>query len=86
MPFCFTVPGSPAFRCVELCQTIAVPDAESGTPAINFNRLMTQKIGSHLAEKILQLASPQLFYSIYVAQFRGKMKQLATDPVANFVV
>ena len=77
-------------RCMQLCQTIAAPGASDGACApgssIDFQRLVTQQVGSHLAEKILQLASPQLFYDIYVAQFRGRVKELATHPVANYVV
>lgn len=47
---------------------------------------MTHRVGSHLAEKVVEVASPILFNQIYVSHFRGRLKELATHQFAHFVV
>ena len=55
-------------------------------PTSDFSRLMTHRVGSHLAEKVVEVASPALFHRIYVSHFRGRLKELATNQFAHFVV
>ncbi|KAK9768120.1 Nucleolar protein 9 [Basidiobolus ranarum] len=48
--------------------------------------LIKDQVGSHLFEKILQVASASLFHLIYTTYFRGRLANLCQHPIANFVV
>lgn len=48
--------------------------------------LLRDQVGSHLLEKILQVASPALFQKFYTSYFRGRLAKLSFHPVANYVI
>eukprot|EP00037_Helgoeca_nana_P024873 m.266927 g.266927 ORF g.266927 m.266927 type:complete len:793 (-) comp26773_c0_seq1:155-2533(-) len=73
--------------CAELVMAIAKPATDGAAISTSdFGRLMTHRVGSHLAEKVVEVASPILFNQIYVSHFRGRLKELATHQFAHFVV
>ncbi|KAF9950954.1 Nucleolar protein 9 [Modicella reniformis] len=48
--------------------------------------LLRDQVGSHLLEKIVQVASPALFQKFYTSYFRGRLSKLSFHPVANYVI
>ncbi|KAI8058172.1 armadillo-type protein [Syncephalis plumigaleata] len=48
--------------------------------------LARDRVGSHLLERFIASASPQVFTRLFNGIFRGKLRELCQDPVANFVV
>ncbi|KAI9203888.1 armadillo-type protein [Polychytrium aggregatum] len=48
--------------------------------------LIRHQIGSHLMEKILKVASVEVYQHLYSTYFRGSVEELSKDPLANFVV
>ncbi|KAG0218462.1 armadillo-type protein [Mortierella sp. GBAus27b] len=48
--------------------------------------LLRDPVGSHLLEKIVQVASPALFQKFYTSYFRGRLAKLSFHPVANYVI
>lgn len=80
--------ASDSARCFSLCQKIAPPGEGEGAAqqCSLFKEMMMGRIGSHMVEKVVSVASEQLFLSIYTHYFRGQLKRLAAHPVANFVV
>ncbi|KAJ2785197.1 Nucleolar protein 9 [Coemansia javaensis] len=43
-------------------------------------------VGSHFLQKVAELASPELFQTLYDVHVGGDLKALALHPIANFVV
>ncbi|KAI7828057.1 armadillo-type protein [Gamsiella multidivaricata] len=48
--------------------------------------LLRDQVGSHLLEKIVQVASPALFQKFYTSYFRGRLVKLSFHPIANYVI
>ncbi|KAG0197554.1 Nucleolar protein 9 [Mortierella sp. GBA30] len=48
--------------------------------------LLRDQVGSHLLEKIMQVASPALFQKFYTSYFRGRLVKLSFHPIANYVI
>ncbi|KAF9921745.1 Nucleolar protein 9 [Linnemannia zychae] len=48
--------------------------------------LLRDQVGSHLLEKIVQVASPALFQKFYISYFRGRLAKLSFHPIANYVI
>eukprot|EP00899_Mesostigma_viride_P022316 jgi/Mesvir1/3269/Mv16403-RA.1 len=48
--------------------------------------LMEERCASHLMEAILRVAPPDLLEAAFEVLFRGRLLELATHPIANFVV
>ncbi|KAG0044929.1 Nucleolar protein 9 [Gryganskiella cystojenkinii] len=48
--------------------------------------LLRDQVGSHLLEKIVQVASPALFQKFYTSYFRGRLVKLSHHPIANYVI
>lgn len=48
--------------------------------------MASHEVGSHLLEKIVEMAPPEIWFAIFQAVFRGKLAQLVTDRFANHVV
>ncbi|KAF9579668.1 Nucleolar protein 9 [Lunasporangiospora selenospora] len=48
--------------------------------------LLRDQVGSHLLEKIVQVASPSLFQKFYSTYFRGRLVKLSFHPIANYVI
>ncbi|KAF9418858.1 Nucleolar protein 9 [Entomortierella beljakovae] len=48
--------------------------------------LLRDQVGSHLLEKIVQVASPALFQKFYISYFRGRLVKLSFHPIANYVI
>ncbi|KAF9102781.1 Nucleolar protein 9 [Mortierella sp. AM989] len=48
--------------------------------------LLRDQVGSHLLEKIVQVASPALFQKFYISYFRGRLIKLSFHPIANYVI
>eukprot|EP01134_Creolimax_fragrantissima_P003110 CFRG3110T1 len=48
--------------------------------------LIHDTIGSHVMERILIAADPQLQFKLYQSLFRGRIEALSKHPVANYVV
>ncbi|KAG0294588.1 Nucleolar protein 9 [Dissophora globulifera] len=48
--------------------------------------LLRDPVGSHLLEKIVQVASPALFQKFYISYFRGRLVKLSFHPIANYVI
>ncbi|KAF8927431.1 Nucleolar protein 9 [Dissophora ornata] len=48
--------------------------------------LLRDPVGSHLLEKIVQVASPALFQKFYTSYFRGRLVKLSFHPIANYVI
>ncbi|ORZ16727.1 armadillo-type protein [Lobosporangium transversale] len=48
--------------------------------------LLRDQVGSHLLEKIVQVASPTLFQKFYILYFRGRLVKLSFHPIANYVI
>eukprot|EP00035_Acanthoeca_spectabilis_P025561 m.458946 g.458946 ORF g.458946 m.458946 type:complete len:789 (+) comp21635_c0_seq1:208-2574(+) len=73
--------------CAELCTAIAKPSADgTAIGSSDFSRLMGHRVGSHLAEKLVEVSTPTLFQRIYVSHFRGRIRDLATHQFSHFVV
>ncbi|KAI1321356.1 Nucleolar protein 9 [Mortierella claussenii] len=48
--------------------------------------LLRDQVGSHLLEKIVQVASPGLFQKFYTLYFRSRLVKLSFHPIANYVI
>ncbi|KAF9200721.1 Nucleolar protein 9, partial [Haplosporangium sp. Z 27] len=48
--------------------------------------LLRDSVGSHLLEKIVQVASPALFQKFYTSYFRNRLIKLSFHPIANYVI
>lgn len=48
--------------------------------------LLSNEISSHMIEKILHVATPELWQEIYESYFSTHIPQLAQHPIANFIV
>ena len=67
-------------RCAALCHRVLE------SPGGGLGGLLKQRVGSHVAEKVLGLCTDETFFQAYQAHFRGRLKELALCPMANFVV
>lgn len=48
--------------------------------------MMKHQVASHFIERMIKVADKETFHDIYTNYFRGNLKVLASDPVANYVV
>lgn len=48
--------------------------------------LVTHHVGSHVLERVLQVAGPGTLSALYLGVFRGQLGALSRDPVANYTV
>ncbi|KAJ3019049.1 Nucleolar protein 9 [Thoreauomyces humboldtii] len=53
---------------------------------IYIDGLIIHPVGSHLMEKVLAVARPNLFHQLYITYFRTRLLELCNHSVANFVV
>ena len=70
----------------EFCALILPVDGDADQGPTELQELITKQIGSHVIEKVIEVAPSDLFFEIYTAHFRGKLQELSLHPYANFVV
>ena len=79
-----TVSGAPAFAAHA---STAKDGAQARTaPLRGLDRLVHHDVGSLVAEAVLRTAPEDVFHSLYLRHFRGKLGALGAHPTANYVV
>ncbi|KAJ3322520.1 Nucleolar protein 9 [Blyttiomyces sp. JEL0837] len=68
-----------------LFEKIFAMDSEESSDTF-IGSLVRDRVGSHLLEKMMPAADDKTYQSVYTKYFRSHLKELAFDPVANFVV